>query len=1060
MVFAFLGLPSFVLADTAVSGAISSDTTWSSSGGVYVIDSSFSVATGTTLTIEPGTIIKAKTTYYGGPSIYGELVVLGTSELPIYFAAISDNRVGGDTNGDGPSVGVSGGWQGLFFKQGSTGIFDYANISYAGYGGYAYSNLNYVGIENDGGTLDIQHSNVRDNSRILFDWAIGYYPVGTGIYNKSGILSISDSVIDNNGSGIFSEFGDVTISNSIIKNNSIRGFGVVGGESITLLNNNFSGNKRTGNINITVKFIHNGNISNDINDRGFGVSGEIVEDTILNSNDLPLLIGGVSIPFGKTLTIEPGTIMKIGDGNGGGYIVVYGNLIAKGTGDLKIYFTSKKDDSVGGDTNGDGSDTIPGPKNWNAIFLESGSKADFDNVVVRYSGYNYNGEYLLGVATAIYQRGAEFLVLNSLFEQNFTTSIFQDAGTTTINHSELTNQNMGIWSRNGSITISQSSLHGNTGCAIYNQGSDIDPARVVSAQNNWWGDSSGPRDVSGSNPLGTGDCISGNILYDPFLTEDPLIEASPITTPDPVIIIPGIMGSAYKNDELVIDPILHTYDDLLATLVANGYKDGVDLFTFPYEWRDSNILSAAFLRNKINEVQTICNCDKVDLVAHSMGGLVARQYIQSNNYGDDVDQVIFLGTPHKGSVVDYIKWEAGQFVPEVFDSLMGLFFQAEALRNGYPNVFNYIHNRPIVSVQELLPTFDYLKDKDTGIVRTYPNNYPTNTFLQDLNTNIPDLLNTGLDVTNIVGNIGDDTVEKIRLIPSTHSGLWEHGEPDGFYVILGDNGLENGLGDGTVTIYGATLDNSITNENSSASHRRIPTVEENKIFNILTGKTSTTSIDNGFNISPKILMLQLLSPIDFVITAPDGNKIGKNFANGEEYNQILNAFYSGYETDEEYITILNPLDGEYKVEIQGTDNGGEYGVLTSFVSDEFATTTKTIGITEPNQITNLEVVVNNANPGGIALEKEVTLDVLINDINGAYNLNWIKDIKTRDFLIKQAKLIVKFENKKNGKYEKKVDKIIIKLLQKELDLLLKKSKISQEAYNIIKDDLNWLINNN
>jgi len=277
---------------------------------------------------------------------------------------------------------------------------------------------------------------------------------------------------------------------------------------------------------------------------------------------------------------------------------------------------------------------------------------------------------------------------------------------------------------------------------------------------------------------------------------------------------------------------------------------------------------------------------------------------------------------------------------------------------------------------------------------------------------------------------------------------------------LGDNGLENGLGDGTVTIYGATLDNSITNENSSASHRRIPTVEENKIFNILTGKTSTTSIDNGFNISPKILMLQLLSPIDFVITAPDGNKIGKNFANGEEYNQILNAFYSGYETDEEYITILNPLDGEYKVEIQGTDNGGEYGVLTSFVSDEFATTTKTIGITEPNQITNLEVVVNNANPGGIALEKEVTLDVLINDINGAYNLNWIKDIKTRDFLIKQAKLIVKFENKKNGKYEKKVDKIIIKLLQKELDLLLKKSKISQEAYNIIKDDLNWLINNN
>src|SRR3989344_1513166 len=114
-------LPILTFADTTISGAISTNTTWSPLlGGVYLIDSSFSVSSGVTLSIEPGTIIKAKTTALGGPSIYGTLLAHGTSELPVYFTSIVDDSVGGDTNGDGPSVGVAKGWQGLYFKEGST----------------------------------------------------------------------------------------------------------------------------------------------------------------------------------------------------------------------------------------------------------------------------------------------------------------------------------------------------------------------------------------------------------------------------------------------------------------------------------------------------------------------------------------------------------------------------------------------------------------------------------------------------------------------------------------------------------------------------------------------------------------------------------------------------------------------------------------------------------------------------------------------------------------------------------------------------------------------------
>src|SRR3989344_1785103 len=99
---------------------------------------------------------------------------------------------------------------------------------------------------------------------------------------------------------------------------------------------------------------------------------------------------------------------------------------------------------------------------------------------------------------------------------------------------------------------------------------------------------------------------------------------------------------SYKNGQLVIDPILHTYDDLIATLIANGYEEGVDLFPLPYEWRNSNVSTAHLLDVKIAVVKAICGCNKVDIVAHSMGGLVARSYIQSVDYHDDIDRLVFL----------------------------------------------------------------------------------------------------------------------------------------------------------------------------------------------------------------------------------------------------------------------------------------------------------------------------------------------------------------------------------------------------------------------------------
>ena len=1021
-----------------------------------MINSHFSIAEGVTLTIEPGTIIKARTIALGGPSIYGTLKALGTPEQPIYFTSFLDDSVGGDSDGHGPSIGEPGQWQGLYFKPGSVGEFDHVVLRYAGNGGFGFGN--FVGIENDGGAIDIKNSHIIDNYRFLQGHKNGH-----GIWQRNGDLNIENSILSNQVFGLTMWGGAVSVSSSDFSSNTVSGIHAPFGDSLTLTNNTFTNNAKTGYIAMGIDFSHTGNTSTDMSNRGFETSGNISRDKIWHSDDLPLIPYGVTVEPGVSLTLSPGTVLKMGLNS---YVIeVYGSLIAQGTESQPVHFTSLKDDTVAGDTNGNGTASSPNATNWAGIVFHPGSVGDITDSVIRYSG-GPSGFGNDSGRSGIFNLGGTLSIEKVSFSDNFTTDVYQNAGSLTVLNADFSDRNFGLISDGGEATISQSRFATTTG-GIENKSVEM----LVDARHNWWGSDTGPRIAS--NPAGAGGAIFGNVLYDPWLASDPSLEPEEQNI-DPVIIVPGIMGSAYKNGELVIDPILHTYDDLIATLIANGYVEGEDLFTFPYEWRDSNVLTASFLRNRINAKKEICECDKVDIVAHSMGGLVARQYIQSAHYADDVDQLIFLGVPHKGSQASYLRWEAGEFEAGTFNFLTKKFFEAEARKNGFVNIFDYVRNRPIESVEELLPDSDYLKDKETSIVREYPNNYPRNIFLEDLNTSISDLFDEDIDITNIIGNSGDNTIEKIRVVTSSDSGLWVHGQPDGFYDDDDslDNGLERGFGDTTVTIDSASLDDSVSHITKSSGHRAIVSDSSADVYKILTGEDADIVIDDKKFPSVTVALFQLLSPIDVLITAPDGKKIGKNFETGEEYDEIPFAFYSGFETDDEFVTILNPLDGEYKIEIQGVDGGGEYGVLTSYISDEVSITEEISGLTDSGQVTLLNVEVDNNNPENLEPEKLVTLEVLLNDILKAYELGWITDDKLKDRLIKQIGVIMKIEGKiekviekdKKNK-DKKVEKLELKIDKKLAKALLvqlkayKKDKINKQAYNIIKEDLEWLINN-
>lgn len=1049
----FVGFsPNFVSAENIfVSGNISVDTTWVSSN-VYVINSSFSVAPGVTLTISPGTVIKARATGVGGPSIYGSLIALGTEENPIIFTSSNDDSFFGSLD-EYPSSGLPGDWQGLYFKPGSVGRFDYVHLSYAGYGGSGHGN--FVGIENDGGNVEIKNSKIFDNHKIVSNGAGGVMTAGSGIWNKSGDLSVQNSLIENSMVGVRVDSGNISVSGTTFKKNidstgQGHGYGIYtsGSDSLTLLNNVFEGNKRTAHIRIAPNFVHSGNVSSDETNRGFEIDGDLSGEVVLSGGDMPYILGHIIINSSGKLTVSPGAILKMNDYVASGAIYVNGGTLEfPGTPENKIYITSLRDDTIGGDTNGDGDLTLPALKNWASIFLENGSNALFENVELGYGGYNWNGEYL-NIGAAIYQRGAELSIKNSVFHHNRTADIFTDGGNTQILDTEFNGSDYGIWSRGGSITVSKSSFINHVGLGVYGESGPR-----VGAKDNWWGASDGPRDTSNPNPTGNGDKIQGNVNYTPFLTSWPPSTEKVI---NPVIIVPGIMGSAYKNGNWVIDPVFHVYDNLIETLEKNGYTKGENLFPWGYDWKNSNTESALLLKQKIDEIKNICGCEEVDIVAHSMGGLVTRAYVQSENYENDIDQIIFLGTPHRGAPKDYLTWEAAELSPDAFNFFIESHYKKEAKKLGYDNLFDYIHDWPIKSVEELLPTSNYLYSATSSQTLIYPTGYPRNIFLENLNQGLVTFLEEDIDIANIISK-AKDTITGLRVVNSNKLPLWQHGYPENYDSNTGDKGLIFGLGDGTVPEISASLGERVDIFISS-DHVNLPTDAMEEIFAEIHGGELVDPVKTSLPL--KILFAKIFSPADFVVIAPDGKKVGKDFATGQEVNEIPGAFYSGFEGDDEYVTISDPLDGEYKIELQGTGMGGSYSFETTYITEATSTTAGVSGVTAPNQITNLKVGIDSEKPNQTKIEKEVTLDVLISDINMAYSLGWIKDVKVKNDLVKKAKLLIKFEKRRNGKYEKVVDRLLVVIIDKELDLLLKKGKINKDARDLLRKDLKYIINNN
>lgn len=159
----------------------------------------------------------------------------------------------------------------------------------------------------------------------------------------------------------------------------------------------------------------------------------------------------------------------------------------------------------------------------------------------------------------------------------------------------------------------------------------------------------------------------------------------------PVLLIPGILGTTTTN-RLSVYPHLPrkrpSWDDgsltlhnifvggsennifdyvgwekIVSALEEKGYERNCTLFEVPYYWADSaqeNVQN--YLKNVIDHAKRVSGEDQVSIIAHSMGGIVTRSYVQSDAYDGDILKIFLLGTPNHGSVLAYSIWAYGDVI--------------------------------------------------------------------------------------------------------------------------------------------------------------------------------------------------------------------------------------------------------------------------------------------------------------------------------------------------------------------------------------------------------------